>query len=296
MYKISKNTDHRELIALLRLSKIPSISNLKAIELIKKFNSASKIFDRELELLNSKDFKWGPAFFSKKYLEAAIQVFREADSKGYQLMGYGLKTYPYLLHQCEDAPLVLCSSGAIDWDSERWISVVGTRTASSYALSFVEQLIEELAPYRPTIVSGLAYGIDIAAHKAAIANELQTIACLAHGLNRTYPKEHYKIRKAMEQKGGVLSEFSPNEPPLPYKFVQRNRIIAGLTKASLVIESPIKGGSLITADLANSYQREVYAVPARTTDVHQGCNQLIRDCKAQLVSSAKDLIQFLGWD
>ncbi len=286
----------QELLSLVRLHITPSISLLKALRLYKKFKSATAIFESEPHKHHFKDADLGIDFFSKTYLDQAKIVLKEAKNNNYQLIGYGQKGYPSLLMECEDAPLVLFASGSIHWNSQRWISIVGTRNPSPQALKLVQKLIRELAPYKPTIVSGLAYGIDIAAHKAALKYDLQTIGCLAHGLNRTYPLAHSQIRKEMEKRGGVISEFLPKETALPYKFVQRNRIIAGLTKATLVVESPLKGGSLITADLANSYNREVYAFPSRCSDPHQGCNQLIRDAKAQLISSAQDLVQFLGWD
>jgi DNA processing protein len=291
-----KNKMEQELLSLVRLHITPSISLLKALRLYKKFKSATAIFERELQLLQSKDFHQGVDFFSKNYLDRAMTVLKEAKNSNYQLLGYGQKGYPSLLMECDDAPLILFASGSIQWNTQRWISVVGTRSPSPQALKLVEKLIRELAPYKPTIVSGLAYGIDIAAHKAALKYDLQTIGCMAHGLHRTYPLAHSQIRKMMEQKGGVISEFLPKEAPLPYKFVQRNRIIAGLTKATIVVESPLKGGSLITADLANSYNREVFAFPSRCSDPHQGCNHLIRDAKAQLICSVQDLVQFLGWD
>lgn len=296
MNRFSKNIEQIELLSLLRLYNIPKISTLNAHKLIQIYGSATTIFKKQFELLNSKNFKIDSDFFSKKYLTRAMRDYQLAHKMNYKVIGHGLSGYPKPLLECEDAPLILFSSGAIDWNTHKWISIVGTRKASPEALKLVRHFIEELAVYQPTIVSGLAYGIDITAHKAALDNNLQTIACLGHGLQMTYPRAHHRIRTVMEHSGGVISEFLPNETPLPHKFVQRNRIIAGLSKAVLVIESPVKGGSLITADLANSYQREVYALPNRITDQHQGCNVLIRDCKAQLVSSAKDLVSYLGWD
>jgi len=296
MNEKSKKLDQEEMISLLRLYKIPRISTLKALMLIKKWGSATAIFNSKDEFLSSDRYGLGADFFSRKYLEEAIRALEMTKKMKYSLMGYGMSNYPALLKECEDAPLVLMSSGSIDWKSPRWIAVVGTRSASKAALAWTRQFIEELSDYNPTIVSGLAYGIDIKAHQSALECRLQTIACLGHGLNSTYPKSHRRVREAMELKGGMISEFMPEESPRPYRFVQRNRIIAGLTRAVIVVESPSKGGSLITAELANSYQREVFAFPNRISDSHQGCNQLIRDCKAQLLSSSRDLIDFMGWD
>ena len=174
---------------------------------------------------------------------------------------------------------------------------MGTRKITSYGNAFCEDFIAEIAPVNPVIVSGLAYGVDICAHKAAIDNNLQNIACLAHGLNQIYPKSHKKYISKIEENGGFITEFWSSDIFDRNNFLKRNRIIAGLSEATIVIESAEKGGSLVTADIANSYNREVFAVPGRATDSQsRGCNNLIKQQKAQLLTSAADIIYMLGWE
>lgn len=177
------------------------------------------------------------------------------------------------------------------------ISIVGTRQITSYGTEFCKKLIEDIAPLDPVIVSGFAYGVDIVAHQLAMDFNLQTIGVLAHGLNQTYPRTHKKYIAQMEENGGFMTEFWSSSNPDKEKFVRRNRIVAGMTEATIVIESADKGGSLITANMANDYNRDVFAVPGRVTDKYsQGCNNLIKTQKANVLTSAADLIYMLNWD
>jgi DNA processing protein len=174
---------------------------------------------------------------------------------------------------------------------------VGTRQITSNGTEFCKKFLEDLAPLNPIIVSGFAYGVDIVAHQLAMDHGLQTIGVLAHGLNQIYPKTHKKYMAKMEQNGGFLTEFWSSSNPDKENFVRRNRIVAGMSEATIVVESADKGGSLITANMANDYNREVFAVPGRITDKYsQGCNTLIKTQKAQLLTSAADLIYHLNWD
>jgi DNA processing protein len=174
---------------------------------------------------------------------------------------------------------------------------VGTRKATSNGINFCQELIEALAPMDPVIVSGFAYGIDITAHKAAIQNNLQTVACMAHGLNQIYPKPHATFQMQMEHNGGFVSDFWSDIKFDRKNFLKRNRIIAGLSEATIVFESAEKGGSLVTADMANNYDREVFAVPGRPQDKRSiGCNNLIKKQQAHLLSCPADLVYMLNWD
>jgi DNA processing protein len=176
------------------------------------------------------------------------------------------------------------------------ISIVGTRQITSYGTEFCKKLLEDLAIFNPIIVSGFAYGVDIVSHQSAMENKLQTIGVLAHGLNQIYPKTHKKYVAKMEENGGFLTEFWSNSNPEKENFVKRNRIVAGMSEATIVIESADKGGSLITANMANDYNRDVFAVPGRTSDKYsQGCNDLIKTQRAQLMTSAADLVYCLNW-
>ena len=168
---------------------------------------------------------------------------------------------------------------------------------SSYGRDFCNKLIEDLAQYNPLIVSGFAYGVDICAHQAAIKNNLQTVAVLAHGLEQIYPKVHKKYINQVNENGGFLSEFWHDDVPLRENFLKRNRIVAGISKATIIIESAVKGGSLVTADIANSYDKDVFAVPGRTSDIYsKGCNNLIKNNRAFLLNSAEEIVKMLNWD
>lgn len=206
------------------------------------------------------------------------------------------REYPNYLKHCVDGPLLLFKRGKIDLQEKKVISVVGTRNITTYGKAFCERFIEEIAPLDPVIVSGFAYGVDICVQKAAVKNNLQTIGCLAHGLNQMYPKTHSKYVADVEKNGGFLTEFWSTSNPERENFLRRNRIIAGMSEATIVIESAEKGGSLVTADIAHSYDRDVFAVPGRAQDKFStGCNNLIKQQKAHMLTSAADLIYVLDW-
>lgn len=207
------------------------------------------------------------------------------------------KDYPEYLKHCYDGPVLLFQKGNIDLKNKKIISIVGTRQITAYGKSVIEKLIEDLKEYNPVIVSGLAYGADIYAHKMALKHGLQTIAVLAHGLDMIYPAAHKKYAEQLLQNGGLLSDYWSKTNPDRENFVKRNRIVAGISQATIVIESAEKGGSLITADIANSYNRDVFAVPGRITDTYSaGCNKLIKTNKASALTSAKDIVYLLNWE
>ena len=207
--------------------------------------------------------------------------------------------YPYRLKECDDAPLVLFTLGNTDFNAKHIVSIVGTRHASEYGKGVCENFVTDLAKLLPgtLIVSGLAYGIDICAHRAALKAGLPTTGILAHGLDRIYPNAHRSTAKSMLENGGLATEFMSGTNSLPPYFVQRNRIVAGLADATVVIESASKGGSLITASLAQSYSRDCFAFPGRVNDQYsQGCNELVSRNKAALITSAYDLVEAMGWE
>ena len=207
--------------------------------------------------------------------------------------------YPARLRECPDAPILFYFKGNTNLDASRIISVVGTRNATEYGRGLTESLIKDLAEAIPNllVVSGLAYGIDICAHRSALHNQLPTVAVLAHGLDRIYPSSHRNTAVEMLESGGLLTDFpSGTEPDRP-NFLRRNRIVAGMSDCTIVVESAEKGGSLVTADIAFSYGRDVYSFPGRVGDSHsKGCNNLIRQNKAGLITSADDLLSALCWD
>ncbi|MDR3129646.1 MAG: DNA-processing protein DprA [Tannerellaceae bacterium] len=207
--------------------------------------------------------------------------------------------YPQRLRECADHPILFYYKGIADLNAKHVISVVGTRSFTSYGRELTDRLVEDLAVRYPDliIVSGLAYGIDIQAHRAALKHDLPTVAVLAHGLDRIYPSAHRDTAVEMLKQGGLLTEFPHDTTPEKSNFVKRNRIVAGLTEALIVVEAPQRSGSLITANLASSYGREVFSFPGRTTDSKSlGCNTLIRTNKAGMILSAEDLVSALSWD
>lgn len=205
--------------------------------------------------------------------------------------------YPKRLRHCYDAPIVLYFKGSVNFNATRIISVVGTRKATSYGRELCKRLIAHLVNYDVLVISGLAYGIDIVAHKECVVNGIPTVGVLGHGLDRIYPEAHRPIAKKMVANGGLLTEFLPDTIPDKENFPKRNRIIAGLCDAVIVVEASAKGGALITADIANSYSRDVYAFPGRTSDLYsEGCNFLIKTNRAALITKPEDLVYNLGWD
>ena len=209
------------------------------------------------------------------------------------------EAYPSRLRECEDAPVVLFFKGNVDLNRLHVINMVGTRRATEYGKQFCADFLHDLSALLPDVlvVSGLAYGIDIHAHRAALANDISTVAVLAHGLDRIYPSLHRKTAVDMLANGGLLTEFLTETNPDKHNFVSRNRIVAGVCDATIVIESAEKSGSLITAELAEGYHRDCFAFPGRMSDEYsKGCNRLIRDNKASLLLSAEDFVQAMGWN
>ncbi len=209
------------------------------------------------------------------------------------------KDYPERLKQCCDAPLILYAKGDTPLNPQKIISIVGTRKATPPGLDACNALVDNIAANHPdvTIVSGLAYGIDCCAHKGSLRNKLPTIAVLGHGLNTIYPAVHRGIAKKISDNGALLTEFTSTDIIDRNNFIKRNRIIAGLSDATIVVESALNGGALITADIANSYDRDVFAYPGRVNDeFSQGCNRLIKINKAALMENINDLEYHLGWD
>ena len=212
---------------------------------------------------------------------------------------YKDENYPYRLAQCVDAPLMLYSKGNVDMNAKHMVSVVGTRMPSERGKDWCRHLVLDLANQVAdlTIVSGLAYGIDVVAHRAAIEAGIPTIIVPAHGLDRIYPAVHRNVAVQALDKGGIVTEYTCGTEPERFNFVARNRIVAGLSDAVVVVESKKKGGSLITADMAVDYGRDVFALPGRVGDVcSAGCNDLIKRNKAQLIECAEDLIAAMQWE
>ncbi len=289
-----------ELVHQLALLKIEGVGDIVAKKLINHCGSAEKVFHSKPDFLKTIDGV-GTVLLKKlkdkSVLELAKKELQFIKDNSISCCSYLDENYPDRLKHCIDGPLLLFSSGNINWNTRKVISIVGTRQVSAYGIDFCKKLIQDLAPLNPIIVSGFAYGVDIIAHQAAMDNNLQTIAVLAHGMNQIYPKQHKKYCAKMEKNGGFLTEFWSTSNPEKENFVKRNRIVAGISEATIVIESAEKGGSLITALLANDYNRDVFAVPGRSNDkFSQGCNNLIKTQRAHLLTSAADILYILNWE
>ena len=288
-----------ELLYVLALQHVAKIGDVTAKKLISHCGSAEAVLKEKKHNLLKIDGIGEVIIsnlFDKNHLIESEKELQFIEDEHIKVHYFTDKAYPERLKHCVDAPLVLFETGNINLKNPHIISVVGARKITNSGIAFCEKLVEELALYNPIIVSGFAYGTDITAHKSAIKNELQTIACLAHGMNQIYPKAHKKYMSQVEKNGGFLTDFWSSASFDRNNFLKRNRIIAGLSQATIVIESAEKGGSLVTADIANSYNRDVFAVPGRTTDSQSvGCNNLIKQQKAHLLSTPLDIPYLLNW-
>lgn len=250
-----------------QLKKIPGIGPKTAQSILNK-----ETFDRaETELSFTEKYKITPLFFTES-------------------------NYPKRLINCEDAPALLYFKGNADLNNKKIVAVVGTRNATAYGRAFCEKLITGLMRHNLLVVSGLAYGIDIVAHKAALNNHVATVGVLGHGLDRIYPAIHRNTAENMIANGGLLTEFPSGTNSDRQNFPKRNRIIAGMADATIVVEAAITGGALITAQIANSYNRDVFALPGRVDEeFSEGCNYLIKTNRAQLITKVEDIEYILGW-
>jgi DNA processing protein len=229
-------------------------------------------------------------------LDAIEKQLAQCEKNGQRIITFEDAEYPHRFKGLYDAPPVLYVSGTADLNFSRTIGIVGTRKATDYGKFVTEKLIDELKPLNICVVSGLAYGIDIASHKAALKNGLPTVAVMAGGLNKVYPAAHKKYYAEIVKTGAVLSENHPDTIPLGPQFIARNRIIAALSDVVVVVESAKKGGGLITAEYANNYHRDVYAVPGEIGQTYsEGPNRLIQENKAKIFTSAQDLADDMGW-
>lgn len=293
------------LIHKIALSLFPRVGAVNARRLVAYLGSVSAIFE-----VSNKDLNGIPGIGKtqiKNIINNREQVLEKATSELVFIEKYKIQTffyldtdYPQRLAQCEDAPVILFLKGNVNLNSNKIISIVGTRNASDYGRELTYELISGLKKngIEALVVSGLAYGIDITAHKAALKEDLPTLGVVGHGLDKLYPASHASIAKDMIAKnGGLLSDFPSGAGIDPGNFIRRNRIIAGLADCTIVVESAEKGGSLITADIANSYNREVFAFPGRITDQYSlGCNKLIKKNLAALIEQPTDLIEYMGWE
>ena len=291
----------KEILYAVALNFVPKIGPTIARKLIEHFGSAEAVFEqktKELRQLSGIGPSLAESLINKQILNLAEQEIAFCEKHKIDIIHYKDKKFPRLLNECEDAPTILFSKGNINLKNKKVISIVGTRKASDYGKSQCERLIRDLTEkgYKLVIVSGLAMGIDGCAHKAALKYGHETIAVIAHGFKEIYPAVHRKLATEIINQGAIISEFFSDTRPEAFNFVRRNRVIAGFSPATIVAESPLKGGSMITASLANSYNRDVFAFPGKSTDTNSGgCNMLIKSNRAALIDSADDLEAFMSW-
>ncbi len=275
---------------------IPGIGCQNTKQLISYCGSAEKIFKTpkgKLQKIPGIGQVLAEAVTRQDVLYKAEAEINWAEKKGVEILFYTHKKYPERLRHFNDSPALLFFSGNADLNPPKTIGIVGTRQATPYGMEITEKIISELTTYQPSIISG----IDIHAHKAALSAKLPTIAVMASGVDIIYPALHRDIALKMKEDGGLLTEYRPSTKPDPAFFPARNRIVAGLCDAIIVIEAAHKGGALITAEIANSYNREVFAVPGNLGNkFNEGCNHLIKSHKAHIYTSVKDLEYILNWD
>jgi len=293
--------NHDELRYRISIGLIPKIGPVTARKLIAACGSAEGVFREKRANLSR------IPGIGKRMTDQVMQFksFERAEKEVEYIVRHGIRPlfymeddYPSKLNNCEDAPLMLFVKGSINLERSRILSIVGTRSPTEYGRQFTASLTEALARHHPDVivVSGLAFGIDICAHRAALKGGLDTVAVLGNGLGTVYPSLHRDTARQIVEKGALISEFLHDEKPESPNFVKRNRIIAGISDATLVVESGRKGGALITADIAFSYNRDVMAVPGRVGDkASEGCNYLIKSNRAALVEDLAGIEYLLGW-
>ena len=290
-----------ELLYQLALTEVPNIGCVHAKILAQEFGSAEKIFKanqqqlEKIEGIGEVRAKAIKNFSNFSKAEEEIKFIKKYKIRPLFLTD---KNYPQRLLNCYDSPTLLYFKGDTELNTSKIIAIIGTRNNTDYGKQQTEKLVKELAGQNVLVVSGMAFGIDAVAHKASVKNNLPTVGVLAHGLDQMYPPEHSNLAKEMiKHGGGLLTEFRSKTKPDKHNFPTRNRIVAGMSDAVVVIESGEKGGSIITAELANGYNKDVFALPGRVTDNKSaGCNFLIRNNKAMLLTDAEEIVEIMGWE
>jgi DNA processing protein len=289
----------KELIYQIAINHIPGIGGVTARRLISYCGGVEAVFKEKLHALKKipgVGDKLASAIRRQDVFERAEQEIKFIEKHHIRPLFFLDDDYPYRLKQCEDGPMLIFVRGNADLNRQKVLAVIGTRNITSYGREQCEAFVNDLAPYEPLIVSGLAYGVDACAHKAALKHNLPTAAVLGHGLDRIYPQAHTGLAKQIVADGALVTDFLTGTKPDRENFPKRNRIIAGLCDGIVVIEAAITGGALITANIANTYNRDVFALPGRINDQYsQGCNKLIRINKAHLMESVADLQYIMNW-
>ena len=289
-----------DLLYLLALSSVPGIGPVYAKKLLNHFGDAREIFKADAAHLSSVDGigeARADAILRFDRFPALEKELTYIHRHAIRCLYFKDKDYPQRLLRCKDSPIILFYKGNADLKARHVVSVIGTRIPTEYGKHAAARLIKELSSLGPVVVSGLAFGIDAVVHKAALTYSLPTIAVLGHGLDHIYPQEHRPLATEMVKQGGLVTTFNLNAETSPKNFPLRNRIVAGMCDALVVVETDTDGGSMLTAENARSYKKKVFAFPGRITDkTSRGCNQLIRLGAAQLLQDASQLITEMGWD
>lgn len=293
----------QEILYTMALTRVPNINLQNLHILLDELGSATAVFEHRKDVLDILPQA------NKKLLDALalmeIQIPRAEEELKFiqenhiQCLCLKDDAYPIRMRECPDAPLLVYYKGNANLNARHILAIVGTRQITEYGKDLCMHFVRDLSQMCPDalIISGLAYGVDIHAQRAALDNGLNTVGVVAHGLDQIYPRTHQETARKMLGQGGLLTEFMSRTNPDKKNFVQRNRIVAGISDCTIIVESALKGGSLITAEIADSYHRDVFAFPGRVNDnCSKGCNELIRSNRAQLISSAEDFVQSMGWE
>lgn len=288
-----------ERLSFLALHFIDGIGSYLVKQLISYCGSAEQVFKTpkgRLLKIPGIGSKTADSIRSSTPHHQAEKEFKKAGKEDVEIVFFTDKHFPSRLKIIEDAPSLLYAKGNINFENPKTVGIVGTRQATPYGKEIVEKIVEDLIPHHPLIVSGLAYGIDIHAHKQALKNQLPTVGVMGSGMDIIYPASHKETARKMMDTGGLLTENHFGTKPDAHNFPARNRIIAGLCDALIVVEAAEKGGALITAEIANSYNKDVFAIPGNVGQSYsEGCNKLIRTNKANLMTSIKDLEYIMNW-
>ena len=292
----------QETLYMMALTRVPSLSLTSLRVLVEEMGSATAVYENRhslREVLTAASQHTLDALASMdSHLGRAAQELEFCRQSHIRLLGLADEDYPQRLHDCIDAPVLLYYLGSADLNARHIVSIVGTRQITAYGKDLCRTFIRDLKALCPDalIVSGLAYGVDVHSHRAALDEGLDTVGVLAHGLNQIYPRLHRSTAEQMVSRGGLLTEYMSGTAIDKRNFVQRNRIVAGMADAVVVVESAEKGGSLITAEIASGYNRLVWAFPGRISDSHSlGCNKLISTNRASLLTGAEDFCIAMGW-
>ncbi|RLD66917.1 MAG: DNA-protecting protein DprA [Bacteroidetes bacterium] len=291
---------HSDLIYQIAITLVPDIGHISGKKLIQHIGSINGVFNesrKNLLLIPGISRRMVDSIINQKVLSQAEKEIKFIEKNNIKPLFFMDQAYPNRLKHCVDGPIMLYFKGDTNLNVSKVVSIVGTRTPSEHGKSQCQKLIQELASTDVLVISGLAYGIDVCSHRAAMDYGLKTVGVLGHGLDRLYPAQNRKTADKMLENGGLLTEFLPGTLPDRTNFPMRNRIVAGMSDATIVVESKASGGSLITAKLAFDYNRDVMAIPGRPDDeLSRGCNNLIKNNIAQLINNGKDFMRMLNWE